>query len=36
MVIYLCTGPDAEDWGTDIYDDQRRWVAAALRLLTPL
>ena len=26
MVIYLCTGPDAKDWGTDIYDDQRRWV----------
>jgi hypothetical protein len=26
MVIYLCTGPDAETWGTDIYDDERRWV----------
>ena len=26
MVIYLCTGPEAENWGTDIYDDQRRWV----------
>jgi hypothetical protein len=26
MVIYLCTGPDAVDWGTDIYDAQRRWV----------
>lgn len=26
MVIYLCTGPDAEDWGTDIYDNDRRWV----------
>ena len=26
MVIYLCTGPDAKDWGTDIYDDERRWV----------
>jgi hypothetical protein len=26
MVIYLCTGPEAKDWGTDIYDDQRRWV----------
>jgi hypothetical protein len=27
MVIYLCTGPDAADWGTDIYDAERRWVA---------
>lgn len=26
MVIYLCTGPDAADWGTDIYDDQLRRV----------
>ena len=26
MVVYLCTGPDAEDWGTDIYDDEKRWV----------
>lgn len=26
MVIYLCTGPDSKDWGTDIYDAQRRWV----------
>lgn len=26
MVIYLCTGPDAKDWGTDIYDADRRWV----------
>ena len=26
MVIYFCTGPDAKDWGTDIYDDQRRRV----------
>ena len=26
MVIYLFTGPDAEDWGTDIYDADRRWV----------
>ena len=26
MVIYLCTGPDAETWGTDIYDAERRWV----------
>jgi len=27
MVIYLFTGPDAKDWGTDIYDADRRWVA---------
>lgn len=26
MVVYLCTGPDAADWGTDIYDADRRWV----------
>ena len=26
MVIYLCTGPDAKDWGTDIYDAEKRWV----------
>lgn len=26
MVVYLCTGPEAKDWGTDIYDDQKRWV----------
>ena len=26
MVIYLCTGPDAKDWGTDIYDSNRQWV----------
>ncbi len=25
-VVYLCTGPDAKDWGTDIYDDERRWI----------
>lgn len=24
MVIYLCTGPEAKDWGTDIYDAQKR------------
>lgn len=29
MVIYLCTGPDAKDWGTDIYDSERRWVGRA-------
>lgn len=26
MVIYFCTGPNAHDWGTDIYDDQQRWI----------
>lgn len=26
MVIYLCTGPEANNWGTDIYDSNRRWV----------
>ena len=26
MVIYLCTGPYAKDWGTDIYDAECRWV----------
>jgi len=26
MVIYLCTGPEAKDWGTDIYDEQKRWI----------
>ena len=25
MVVYLCTGPEAKNWGTDIYDDQKRW-----------
>ena len=23
MVLYLCTGPHAKDWGTDIYDDAK-------------
>src|SRR5208337_926392 len=27
MVIYLCTGPEAKGWGTDIYDAEVRWVA---------
>lgn len=27
MVIYFSIGPDAQDWGTDIYDAERRWVA---------
>lgn len=26
MVIYLFTGPDAAEWGTDIYDAEKRWV----------
>ena len=25
MVIYLCTGPEAKDWGTDIYDADVKW-----------
>lgn len=25
MVIYLCTGPDAGEWGTDIYDHDVKW-----------
>lgn len=25
MVVYLCTGPEAAGWGTDIYDRERRW-----------
>lgn len=24
MVLYLCTGPYAKDWGTDIYDSNRK------------
>jgi len=27
MVIYLFTGPEAKDWGTDIYDADKHWVA---------
>ncbi|MGA7949628.1 MAG: hypothetical protein WCA45_05640 [Thiobacillaceae bacterium] len=26
MVIYLCLGPEAKNWGTDIYDTDRKWV----------
>jgi hypothetical protein len=26
MVVYLCTGPDAPDRGTDIYDHDKRWI----------
>jgi hypothetical protein len=29
MVIYFCTGPYAKDWGTDIYDSERKWVGRA-------
>lgn len=29
MVIYLCTGPEAKNWGTDIYDTSVKWVAQA-------
>lgn len=29
MVIYLCTGPHAKDWGTDIYDANKKWVGRA-------
>jgi len=27
MVIYLCAGPEAKNWGTDIYDSQKKWVS---------
>jgi hypothetical protein len=26
MVVYLFTGPDAADWGNDIYDAEVRWI----------
>ena len=26
LVVYLFTGPDAKEWGTDIYDAERRWL----------
>jgi hypothetical protein len=26
MVIYLFTGPDAAEWGTDIYDADQKWI----------
>jgi hypothetical protein len=29
MVIYLCTGPEAGGWGTDIYDRDRKWCGRA-------
>ena len=28
-VLYLFTGPDKSDWGTDIYDRDTRWVGRA-------
>ena len=29
MVIYLCNGPEAVNWGTDIYDANCEWVGQA-------
>lgn len=29
MVVYLCTGPEAKTWGTDIYDSDRKWIGQA-------
>ena len=29
MVIYLCTGPEAKGWGTDIYDADKKWCGRA-------
>ena len=29
MVIYLCLGPDAPTWGTDIYDSNRKKVGSS-------
>ena len=29
MVIYLCTGPEAKNLGTDIYDHNRKWCGRA-------
>jgi hypothetical protein len=26
MVVYLCTGPNTREWGTDIYDNDKCWV----------
>lgn len=26
MVVYLFTGPEAKNWGTDIYDNDRKWI----------
>jgi hypothetical protein len=29
MVIYLSTGTDTEEWGTDLYDGNKKWVGRA-------
>lgn len=29
MVVYLCTGPEAAQWGTDIYDTNQKWIGRA-------
>lgn len=29
MVVYLFIGPDAGEWGTDVYDATKRWVGRA-------
>lgn len=29
MVVYLFTGPHAKDWGTDIYDAEKKWAGRA-------
>ncbi len=29
MVLYLCTGPEAQNWGTDIYDADKRLIGQA-------
>jgi hypothetical protein len=29
MVIYLCTSPEAKNWGTDIYDRNKKWCGRA-------
>ena len=29
MVIYLCLGPDAKGWGTDIYDSDKKLVGSS-------
>lgn len=29
MVVYLCKGKDAEFWGTDVYDRNKKWVGSS-------
>jgi hypothetical protein len=29
MVVYFFTGPDSAEWGTDIYDENQRWIGQA-------